>query len=537
MIRKKLLIGIFSTLGVGVIASLVGVGYTVNKSAIKYNAYTSAPMSASTSDLIQAYFSSAVNGSKLLYLASFTHSLPLTNALNITKEENSAIYNYLGKTGFLLIDDKYGLPIFNDNGIGLKDTNQPIWSTNVASVQFRVDLGSFVTGIAIGEFLNENQGYFLNDNKLTWAIYGGMPYSSVTSYMGGFQKGINWFNQNIVPLKQGYKPIEQVFINYELNGNFSNGFGSNDGDGLINHFLDKKVDVIIPIAGTQVGSAARLVKQRNARTVVIGVDSPCELDTTININLPTPINSNSSDPLLNKVIQFSSIKNINVATNKITQLINNPDLVNNNDKSWSNIGGLGYCSLGNLDNDCVGVSTNGQKYFLSAIQIINSEVKSYNDAINFLSSRADFKKLDNDKTYLLGNNVISYADIYNNGYEMLPLPTNNDTKVSYETRLSKWYDTLYKNDKQAISNKSKNISDILNWVNKNQRTILERSNFSLKDKLTKKSWESNHGIIKIVFQSSTSILFDNSFLESCYNGLVSYWKSEGVNIPLPEGKK
>ncbi|MBR2652603.1 hypothetical protein IKD56_04680, partial [bacterium] len=84
-----------------------------------------------------------------------------------------------------------------------------------------------------------------------------MPYSSVTSYMGGFQKGINWFNKNIVPKKSGYKEIEQVFINNELNGNFSNGFGINDGDDLINRFLDKGVDVIIPIAGTQIGRAAR----------------------------------------------------------------------------------------------------------------------------------------------------------------------------------------------------------------------------------------------------------------------------------------
>ena len=167
MIRKKLLIGLCSALGVGVIASLIGIGYTINKPTMRYNSYTATPLSSSTSDLIQAYFSSAVDGSKFLYLASFTHTTPLTNALNITKEENPAIHNYLGKTGFLLIDDKYGLPIFNDNGIGLKNTNQPIWSTNVASVQFRVDLGSFITGIAIGEFLNEYQSYFLNDNKLT----------------------------------------------------------------------------------------------------------------------------------------------------------------------------------------------------------------------------------------------------------------------------------------------------------------------------------------------------------------------------------
>ncbi|MBR2858414.1 hypothetical protein IKE96_04495, partial [bacterium] len=91
--------------------------------------------------------------------------------------------------------------------------------------------------------------------------------------------------------------------------------------------------VIIPIAGTQIGRAARLVRQRNARTIVIGVDSACELDTTINIDLSTPINPNSTDPLLNKIIQFSSVKNLNIAANKITQLINDPKLFNPNDKS------------------------------------------------------------------------------------------------------------------------------------------------------------------------------------------------------------
>lgn len=535
MIRKKLLIGLCSALGVGVIASIIGIGYTINKPTMRYNSYTATPLSSSTSDLIQAYFSSAVDGSKFLYLASFTHTTPLTNALNITKEENPAIHNYLGKTGFLLIDDKYGLPIFNDNGIGLKNTNQPIWSTNVASVQFRVDLGSFITGIAIGEFLNEYQSYFLNDNKLTWGIYGGMPYSSVTSYMGGFQKGINWFNKNIVPKKNGYKEIEQVFINNELNGNFSNGFGINDGDDLINRFLDKGVDVIIPIAGTQIGRAARLVRQRNARTIVIGVDSACELDTTINIDLSTPINPNSTDPLLNKIIQFSSVKNLNIAANKITQLINDPKLFNPNDKSWSNIGGLGYCSLGNIDNDCVGISEDGKKYFISALKNVNSQIKTYDDAVNFLN--LEFDKLDTDKTYIYGNKTLSYADILNSGYEMLPLPTNEDNKQSYEIKLESWYKKIYQNDSLAIENKSQNINSILNWVQQHEATILERSNFSLQGKLTKQSWENNNGVIKIVFQSSTSILFDKSFLESCYNGLVSYWKSQDVSIPLPPGQK
>ncbi|MBR2651514.1 hypothetical protein IKD48_01735, partial [bacterium] len=78
MIRKKLLIGLCSALGVGVIASLIGIGYTINKPTMRYNSYTAMPLSSSTSDLIQAYFSSAVDGSKFLYLASFTHTTPLT---------------------------------------------------------------------------------------------------------------------------------------------------------------------------------------------------------------------------------------------------------------------------------------------------------------------------------------------------------------------------------------------------------------------------------------------------------------------------
>ena len=134
--------------------------------------------SASNDGLIQSYLAAAVNGTKLISAPGYTHTSPITQALSITKDQNFAIYKHMNDLGFLLLDDKYGSPIFKGNQID-NSVAQPIWTTNVASAQFRTDLGTFLVGIALGEFLNEYQYYFADDedHKLTFATYGGSNFS------------------------------------------------------------------------------------------------------------------------------------------------------------------------------------------------------------------------------------------------------------------------------------------------------------------------------------------------------------------------
>ena len=407
MIKKKFLIGLGSLLGTATIAGLIAAGYVTNDYSNSPYQYSSAPVSSSTSDLVQSYLSAAVGGSKLLYLASYTHTTPLTSGLNISKSNNEAIYKYLGKTGYVLIDDQFGLPSYGSDNLMDLTKDQPIWSTNVAAVQFRADLGSFITGVAVGEFLNEYQSYFLDDGKLTWSTYGALSYASVVSFMGGMQQGINWFNENIVPKKDGYKEVEQVVLGTNTSQNFAGSFDVSAGNSIINELLVKNVDVIFPVAGPQIAQAVRLIRQSNKKTIIVGVDSAVEEDNSINLKLPV-IPSNETIGYENKIVQFSSIKNIQSIVNKVTQIINDPTVVDSaTDKTeWEGIGGIGYSSLGTVGNSGVGVSDEGKPYFVRAMKIYNGESTDidltdidtlYKEATSSIANLSEFTALNNDE--------------------------------------------------------------------------------------------------------------------------------------------
>lgn len=539
MINKKFWLSFSLITGTLATVTVIGAGYAINSMKNSYWHYGKAPISASVTDLIQAYFAAAVNGSKLLYLASFSHSKPITEALNIF--QNKPMYEYFSKTGYILIDDKFGFPQFNNGFNGLANTSQPIWSTNVASVQFRSDLGSFITGIAAAQLLNEHQDYFIDpnkkDDKLTWATYGGAPYSSVTSFMGGFQRGVNWFNENIAKPSNGkWKELYQYIPELDEN-NFAGGFAPNTNPALIDHFLqDNRIDLIFPIAGPQIKEITKIIKEHRYKTVIIGVDSPSEKDSNINIDLPiksdNPIGGN------NRVIQFSSVKNIDVLTYKITRLINNDQGIDMNTPDWNNVGGIGYSSLGDVDNSGVGVSEAGQSYFIRAMQefakITNTELDvsnsdiAYTNATRLLSQQPEFKQLNDVENKYYIKKDWKYDDISNSGAYMLPIYSSNEN-------IAKWYDYTYKDNELAISNKDKNLIDISSWIETNKKMIDFRKDTKIKlqNQFNKNDWEKNKGVIKIIFESQSSVLFDKSFLESCYLGLRDYWKTKGVSIPEP----
>lgn len=529
-LRKKMLFGILSIVGLTGLSAILGTSYTINLNQNRYQSYGFAPLSSSTIDLIQSYFSAATSGSKLLYLASFVHADPITQALNISKQENQAKYEYLGKTGYLLIDNQYGIPFFNHHD-GSLTSNQPIWSTNVAAVEFRSDLGSFMTGIAIGQFLNENSNYFdkkEDKTKFKYGMYGAQPFTSILAFMNGFQQGIKWFNENVVPKKNGYKIVEQEFVNQDFSYTFDS---TSSSSLLINEFLNQNIDVLIPIAGAQISQATRLVKQSGKNTIIIGVDSPVEDDQTVNLELP---NLDGTKVGNNQIVQFSSVKNIDIIVNKITQIINDPS-IKDNTKDWENIDGIGYNSLGNVNNNGVGVSEAGKEYFARAMTIVDSSVNnSYDNAIVSLSNQTAFKDLDKteNKVYVSNNNSNGYNyNIANNGFAMVPI---TGTKQEIEA----WFDKQYANNTDMMNLKDTCISNLLLWIANNQDTINNRSLVAknLQHSLEKDDWEKNHSVIRIMYQSATSVLFDHSFLQSCYIGLKDYWATHEVYIPNPPSK-
>ncbi|GAA5414455.1 hypothetical protein [Ureaplasma ceti] len=359
----------------GLTAGVVG-GYFANVRGNPYRDYASAPAGHSNIDLMQMYFASAVNDTKLMVLPGYLHTKPLTQALAVTAQQNAPMHKYLTKSGFILLDDTYGMPIWNKTQLD-RNTAQPLWSTQVAAMKFRTDLGSFITGIAAGEFLNEYQYYFAPrpQDELTFATYGGGPFSSVTGYMGGLQRGIRYFNEYIVPFAktlsgQPYKKIKELFVGKTEVANFSNGFGPTQGDALINYFLSKNVSLLMPVAAGQTQRAVRLIKQNHKRTIVLGVDSANEDDTNSNLTLSTPgyqaINGTTKIGGTDRIIQFSSMKKLDVATALLAKNIYDGVVA---PKLNSTIGGFGCNSLGTPENDCVGLSVAGYQYFVRAIQL------------------------------------------------------------------------------------------------------------------------------------------------------------------------
>lgn len=555
MIKKKLLFTLLGISGTAVVAGGIAAGFVLNSEQNRYRRFYTAPQSASTNDLIQAYFAAIVNGSKLLYLASYAHTTPITNALCLTKQQNSIFYDYFSRAGYLLIDDVYGFPLFlsnpdnpNDPNNGLIDASklQPFWSTNLASAQFRSDLGSFITGIAMAEFLNENRDYF--GDELSWSTYGGFPFPSVTSFMGGFQQGVKFFNENILPKMGssfGYKQVKQKFVGTGENQNFAHSFDPNGGIEIIESFLSsqsKAPSVFIPVAGGQVQHAVRKVKQNNLKTIIIGVDSPVEDDDTINL----PMSSlNGKEVGNNKIVQFSSVKNINKIVDQVTNALNEGTPGSIND-----IAGLGWSTLGTLFNSGVGVSPAGQKYFIKAIKLLNNPQDPKNIIVDENNLETEYFAALNDafvNSYLQTLNQpenkifytyddagkpkasFSYASIPNEAQPMIPISGT-------EAEISSWYDQLYSSDKGIMNHKAENMAFIMNWKKQNAAAINKRKSFTLKNELTAEAYNKNNGLIKIIFQDSFSVLFDHSFLQSCYEGLRAYWRQKGVHLPEAYGR-
>lgn len=547
MVKKKLIIGLSVLTGSIVLGSIVGSQYAINSRAQSFNEYRVLPQSASTADLIQAYFAATVRGAKLEYLASFAHTSPLTMGLNYSEKSNSTLFNNLGKTGYVLIDDQYGSPLFSFTEAGKLDSSatQPLWSTNVAAVQFRADLGSFITGIAAGQFLNDYKDSFLGeDNKLTWATYGAHSYPSVVSFMGGFQQGINWFNDNVAKNNPDYLQIEYAGNNLQPFGESFDPYGNTE---IINQYINgnSQIDLFFAVAGAQISNVMKHVLDFQKKMVVISTDSPAELNTSLNRTIPS-LKPDEQIGYKNQIIQFSSVKNTDEIVSKITHAINDPSKLetNKNNPEWSDIGGIGYSSLGNVDNNGVGVSDEGKQYFIKAIQQFASKnnystkIESYNEATKFLLQQDGFQKLNTPEYKKFTNSVIgeySYASISNNGNYMLPITETSEKR-------KEWYSQTYASDKPAMDNIDSNLKIIEDWVAKHKLGIEKRkvTAANLVGQFNRDAYNRNKGLITIVFQDPVSVLFDNGYLQSCYGALVKYWGSEEHNVILPtppnEGK-
>lgn len=487
MINKKTFKKVGLIMGIIAIPSVIIGGYFAMSHLNPYNKFYRIPINSSTDGFISAYSSAVSLGAKVIVCAGFTHKSPILETF--TKK-----FNEFKDTGFVLLDEKM---ISGEPG-----------AANTWGVTYRSDLGSFRTGIALGQFLNENQDTFLGDDKqLTFGSFGGQDFSSVTSFMGGLQKGVAWFNDNVA--KEGItvpnteykyqKVIELIPESIKKSGNnFSGGFGPGQGDNIIKQYIDANVDALMPVAGPQIWDAQRIIEQQRKPIMLIGVDSPIEIN---DLNKTSPFfNKNNKKVGNGRYVQFSSEKNLSLSIIKGMEIINNGNqLPDGIDKSEyfglideTGLGGFGTSGVGNIENGCVNVSQMGMPYF--------QEATKGSDDPSKLPIRSDPEEM----------------------FYSLPLDKGKPKLFYY-------------------GNKSPDSSG--NFVDNPYGLDLEFSinvespgdALDMKD-FIRKNTQSDDNKIKIILSEPTAILFDGSFSESTYLGLYEWYKLQGIHLPYKGSK-
>ncbi len=459
--------------GIALTAGIVVGGYFGVSQLNRFNSYYVIPSDDSSRGFINAYKNAVYNGAQAILAPGYTHKDPINQSF-------VEYHDFFKNTGFLLFDEKF--------------SKSDAAARNSWSITFRSDLGSLQVGIATGMLLNQYQDVFYNDGKLTYGIYGGLPFSSVTSFMGGFQKGIQWFNEKFTQAPNNkflsldgtreieYKPIEMVASDI---GYFAGGFGPSNGSAISYNLLNKNADVIMPVAGPQIWTILEQINKLNKKCLLIGVDSAIEEDP---LNKVLTFKSKYGEIGNGKFVQFSSVKNLALATNKALQIINNGNVVPKthegedyyfkNFASNDGIGGFGTVAVGDIANGCVGISNEGKKYLDKALELTNSTDPSLDE---------------------------KYSDVNEMYFE--------------DEKGQKW------NYGEAPFGLSQEFVDLYDGEDRSK--ILNLKEF------IKANHQEDKAKIKVVVSSTTSILLDSSFTQSCYVGLLNFLKSLNINIPSP----
>ncbi len=498
MINKKLPLFLGLTFGSVAAITAVSISYVLNMNTGAIFSYYANPTANTPIGILDSYKTLAKRNVEIIVAAGFSHSSPIELAYN------PANLKTFKDIGFILLDE-----IFSFGG----DT-PALASANTASASFRSDLGSFQTGIASAILLNKNQEYFMPENfddntntpsrtSFKWAGYGGATFESVTSFLGGFQQGINFFNEIVLPAYNNlptsinkYLPIEHKTIDNKnfLKASFEIGGGSEISDLYLNPMTPgvNGVDLFLPVAGPQINDAINSIRKfNNVKTILIGVDSAVEDD--ININIPL---RNGAHVGNGQIIQMSSLKRLDIVDKKILEIIQNGNKApTKKDKDGNDItdvyyeeligenriGGFGTHSVGNLENGSVGVSQTGNQYFQEALTI-PGVLKAYNEKLIFLSTPPGM--------------------IY--------------------VCIQKGVPTIFKYGADAAS------PLIQNFVPYSlEATIppLNKKNFIIKNN------QDYDQKILVSLSTTTTLLKDASFSQSTYEGIFEFLKSLGINIP------
>lgn len=305
---------------------------TGNDPVKQYIAKSFKPSQDSTTEFINTYVT-AIENYDVLGLAGFNHSTPLSTMMThadagdgkvnpLASNPDAKTNNLCNSTGFILLDSNIA-------------NNQ-----NIASVQFRADQPGFLTGLATCQyFINNLEMYHNNFQDLSVGAFGGVAIPTVIIYLGGFQRGIEFYNyfvlkdsiitgaeyyfsgnepeyphqaQRLETFKRLIKyskyaddieEINQAEITWEeklekfnnelaqkmydeysikmiklgkFDTHFSGTFAAGDAIGITKQYLNRGASAIIAVAGPQSLDASQEIRNQNSKCIVIGVDSSME---------------------------------------------------------------------------------------------------------------------------------------------------------------------------------------------------------------------------------------------------------------------
>lgn len=372
---------------------------------------------------INAYINSKNDGSNIIVATGFNQN----NALQQISNPKNPNHSELSDTGFVFVD-------------GAIDTSTGSNPTNIASVSFRADEGSFLAGIATAVYLNLNQDYFtpIQDSSGNYSIgvssFVGLALPSTVSYLNGWRLGLLYWNQYLVKHldletagDNKVLPISWVTSDgkvdtttgLDIKNYASDSFNANEPKAttLTSQMVSNKASFIFPIAGPQTQLVVNQIKGMGGHTAVLGVDTAQENVT--NLQIPLKDAPATSKTFINNSIPFSSLKKLDYATENILNAIHTGAVSNG-------YYGFGYNNIADLSNGGVGISDQGLSYLIDpflGVDITNSPTsKTFDfnsvtakpilkDLVLNKSAKQDPKILDNYKHLLVDGWAISDTSV------------------------------------------------------------------------------------------------------------------------------
>ncbi|MCV3734240.1 BMP family ABC transporter substrate-binding protein [Ureaplasma miroungigenitalium] len=492
--KKSLLLGFLGTaVTVGAVAAIATscgnesgnskdttTGTTTGTTTYALETFYKATPDSNTSSYVATMNSLIDDGARFILASGYTFDKPLANSLG--EDEGLKEGTVVG-----LIDQKYN---------GKKNYDR------IASVEFRTDHGGFAAGIAAAYYLNANQSDFTNDKKKTlkWGGFVGQGYASTLSFIKGFQEGVNYANEKLmgkdIPQDKDAKTIKKwIKVEQASAGNSyaSGAWGPGEGTvkTIVSQLISNGADIILPVAGGQTVDVTDAAATNSARPILaIGVDVDQEKNVTLNKDSQTFKQVNEG-----KTILFSIKKEVSLAAEALVTNALDPKPLTG--EATKNALRLGTHSLVGFEQESyfkgkalVGISEPGKKYLINALKTAGiPNVTDYDSAINALVDSNQFAKLTVSNTYVGANGV----------------------KMPYE-----FNETTFLDADETKRKSSENFKNTWNAAKNNDE----------KAKL-----------VKVALGDAGSRIDDQSFNQSTYEGLKSFYETKNIIIPSPTGKK